>query len=113
MNIYEKSLNMSNSHEVDDERLTRIILSYTADLVENGDQAIMMTDKSLLDAYGLFVRELVVRFNETRLRTFCFDCWKMNGNMETKEIHATCEEHAILKFEKENEDYGYDPPYII
>lgn len=45
-------------------------------------------------------------------RLFFFDCWKRDGKLETKEIEATCEEHAILKFEKEfGEDYGFDPPY--
>lgn len=45
-------------------------------------------------------------------RLFFFDCWKGDGKLETKEIEATCEEHAILKFEKEfGEDYGFDPPY--
>lgn len=40
-----------------------------------------------------------------------FDCWNKSRVMETKVIEATCEEHAILKFEKEFEDYAYDPPY--
>jgi len=45
-------------------------------------------------------------------RLFCFDCWKRDGILDCKEIEATCEEHAILKFEKEfGEDYAYDPPY--
>ena len=45
-------------------------------------------------------------------RLFFFDCWKRDGVLETKEIEATCEEHATLKFEKEfGEDYGFDSPY--
>lgn len=45
-------------------------------------------------------------------RLFFFDCWKRDGILDCKEIEATCEEHATLKFEKEfGEDYAYDPPY--
>lgn len=56
------------------------------------------------------VKNLTIPVVTTRL--FFFDCWKRDGVLETKEIEATCEEHATLKFEKEfGEDYGFDPPY--
>ena len=43
-----------------------------------------------------------------------FDCWDMSGRLTTKKIQATCEEHAILKFEKKHKgEYGYDRPYLI
>jgi len=64
-----------------------------------------------------FVLKLQTRKNKCILpvvttRLFCFDCWKRDGILDCKEIEATCEEHAILKFEKEfGEDYAYDPPY--
>ncbi len=46
------------------------------------------------------------------MSTWVFDCWDMSGALTTKKIQATCEEHAILKFEKKyNGDYGYDRPY--
>ena len=45
-------------------------------------------------------------------RTYFFDCWRKDGVLHCKEIVATCEEYAILKFEKEFDDYGYDPPYV-
>lgn len=45
-------------------------------------------------------------------RTYFFDCWRKDGVLHCKEIVATCEEHAILKFEKKFDDYGYDPPYV-
>ena len=56
------------------------------------------------------IKALTIPVVTTRL--FFFDCWKRDGILETKEIEATCEEHATLKFEKEfGEDYGFDPPY--
>ncbi|GAG99989.1 unnamed protein product, partial [marine sediment metagenome] len=54
----------------------------------------------------------ILPIHDVSQRTYFFDCWKMNGVMDCKEIVATCEEHAILKFEKEFDDYGYDPPYV-
>ena len=46
-------------------------------------------------------------------RTYFFECWDNTGKLSNKEIQATCEEHAILKFEKRYEDvYGYNPPYV-
>ena len=45
-------------------------------------------------------------------RTYFFDCWNVGGKTFTKEIKATCKEHAILKFEKEYDSFGYDEPYV-
>ena len=45
-------------------------------------------------------------------RTYFFDCWNVGGKTFTKEIEATCKEHAILKFEKEYDSFGYDEPYV-
>jgi len=50
---------------------------------------------------------------DVNLRTYSFDCWDMSGKLTTKKVTATCEDHAILKFEKENDgEFGYDPPYV-
>lgn len=45
-------------------------------------------------------------------RFYYFDCWDKTGELQTKPIKATCEEHATLLFEKEfGETHRYDPPY--
>lgn len=45
-------------------------------------------------------------------RFYYFDCWDRTGELQTKPIKATCEEHATLLFEKEfGETHRYDPPY--
>lgn len=50
--------------------------------------------------------------SDVTMRTWYFDCWDRNGKTCTKEVQATCEEHAVLKFEKINDgELGFDPPY--
>ena len=45
-------------------------------------------------------------------RFYYFDCWDKTGKLQCKTIKATCEEHAILLFEKEfGETHRYEPPY--
>jgi hypothetical protein len=52
-----------------------------------------------------------VRYSDIH-KVYYFEYWGSDRVLKEATVYATCEEHAVLKFEKEYPDCGYNEPYI-
>lgn len=97
MLIKADAITPRNAHALD-EVLNTLVLQ---NIIDYGKQA-----------NGVTTEEKQCNLPVVTTRFYYFDCWDKTGELQTKPIKATCEEHATLLFEKEfGETHRYDPPY--
>ena len=91
-------------------------ISSVNELLKNkyNDEETINRLKIKVGCYRSFLTDLkrALNIDLVSQRTYFFDCWNVGGKTFTKEIKASCKEHAILKFEKEYDSFGYDEPYV-